>query len=307
MRITALALALLFYATPASAQDATTEAQGTSPQEAEAMERYADAETLFQRGDHTGALAEMERIYQLLDGSPNQYLLLYNLGRVYEELFRYDRAIDLYTRYLAEGPADAPNRADAEASLRALERLLGTIVIRTNAEGARVWIGDSEVGAAPGELRVSSGHQVLELRAPGYESIRREIDVVARARLELDLPMAPLSDYHGIDPAVFIGTTVAAVVVLGVGIGIGTAALVGSNDAGACVDRVGCSIDVTTTRRTLRDEALAADVLYGTAGAIGIAALVLAFMTDWGSHDVPTTTSVRLMPTLGGLVVSGTF
>jgi tetratricopeptide (TPR) repeat protein len=300
---------LLSCPTLAGAQDATVAASPAepppSPEEAEAMERYADAEALFARGDQAGALAEMERIRQLLDGSPRAYVILYNLGRVYEELFRYDRALELYQRYLAESPPDSANRAEAEASLRALERLLGTIVIRTNAEGAHVWMGDAEVGTAPGELRVSSGHQVIELRADGYESVRREIDVIARQRLELDLPMARLSDVHGLDPAIFIGTTVAAAAVLIAGVAIGVTALATSGDADGCVDRPGCSIDVPATRRTVRDEALAADVLYGTAGAIAISAVVLALFTDWGSH--PSTTAARVTPTLGGLVVSGAF
>jgi len=279
-----------------------------SAAQAEAMERFADAQALFERGDHAGALTEMERVYELLEGSPNQYIVLYNLGRVYEELFQFDRAVQLYERFLAESPPEAANRAEAQASLRTLERLLGTIVIRTNAEGAHVWIGDAEVGTAPSELRISAGHQVLELRADGYESVRREIDVVARGRLELDVPMAPLSAYHGLDQSIFLGTSIATGVVLVAGITLGTAALVMSNDAGACVDRVGCSIDIPATRQTLRNEALAADVLYGTAGALAITSIVLAFMTDWGGHEAaPTAPSARVTPTLGGLVVSGEF
>jgi tetratricopeptide (TPR) repeat protein len=308
-----LAVSCLLAAGSARAQEASTdseeaEAPPPTPTEAEAMERFADAQALFERGDHAGALTEMERVYALLEGSATQYVILYDMGRAYEELFQYDRAISLYERYLAESPEDADDRADAQASLRALERLLGTIAITTNATGAHVWIGDADVGAAPGELRITAGHHVLELRAEGYEPVRREIDVAARTRLELDLPMSQLSDFHGISPAVFVSTTVAAGLALVVGIAIGTTALVMSNDAGGCPDRPMCSIDVPGTRRSINDFALAADVLYGAAGVFAIASVVLAFVTDWGGHDAATTgASLRVAPTLGGLVVSGTF
>ena len=58
----------------------------------------------------------MQRVYELLEGNENQYVVLYNLGRVYEELFQYDRAIEAYERYIAESPEDAADRADAQAS-----------------------------------------------------------------------------------------------------------------------------------------------------------------------------------------------
>lgn len=291
----------------ASAQVDTSTAE--SPQVAEAMERFADANAMFERGDRSGALAEMLRVYELLEGNENQYVVLYNLGRVYEELFQYDRALELYQRYLDESPADADDRADAQASLRALERLLGTIVITTNATGAEVWIGDQQVGAAPGELRIASGHHVLELRAPGFEPSRREIDVAARARVEVDVQLAALSDYHGVTPVVFISTTVAAVAALGVAIGLGVNALALSNDATACGTTPHCTLDTTARRQTIRDFSLAADVTYGIAGLFAVTSVVLAFLTDWGGHGeaAPTAPSARLTPTLGGLVVDGTF
>jgi tetratricopeptide (TPR) repeat protein len=291
----------------ASAQVDTSAAE--SPEVAEAMERFADANAMFERGDRAGALSEMQRVYELLEGNESQYVVLYNLGRVYEELFQYDRAIEAYQRYVAESPEDAEDRADAQASLRALERLLGTIVITTNAPSASVWIGDQEVGSAPGELRIPSGHHALELRAPGFESVRREIDVAARSRLELDIPLTALSDFHGVSPAIFVTTTSLAVVALGVAIGLGVNAVLLSNDAAACGTTPGCQLDVPGRAQSIRDFALAADVTYGVAGLFGVASVVLAFLTDWGGRPdaAPTAPTARLMPTLGGGVLTGTF
>ena len=52
---------------------------------------------------HLAGEGRHERIYELLEGHPNQFFVLYNLGRAYEELHRYDLAIQMYRRYLDEG------------------------------------------------------------------------------------------------------------------------------------------------------------------------------------------------------------
>ena len=293
----------------ASAEADTSEAE--SPEVAEAMQRFADANALFERGDRSGALAEMLRVYELLECNESQYIVLYNLGRVYEELFQYDRALELYQRYLDTAPADASDRPDAQASLRALERLLGTLVITTNAPSATVWIGEQEVGTAPGELRIAAGHHALELRAEGYEPVRREIDLAARSRIEIDVQMAQLSDYHGVTPIVFISTTSAAVVALGVAIGLGVNALTMSQHGESCGTTPMCSLPGGTDayRQSIRDFSLAADVTYGVAGLFAVTSVVLAFLTDWGGHESasPTATTARFTPTLGGGVLDVTF
>jgi tetratricopeptide (TPR) repeat protein len=289
-----------------SADAAEAEAEpAPTPAESEAMERFADAQALFERGDHRGALAEMQRVYELLEGSPNQYVVLYNLGRVYEELHRYDLAVDTYQRFLDTAPEDASDRSDAEASLRALERLLGTVAISVNVDQAEVWIGDWQVGVAPGEIRVPSGVSVLEVRASGYETARMQLDVTARSHVDITITLAQLSDFHGLDPSIFITTTVLAAAAGIAGGVLGGMALSLHDDAEACRTRVGCVIDVAGRRQSISDFALAADVMYGTAGLFAVTSVVLAFLTDWGGHpaasDQPTTaTALRLMPSVTG-------
>ena len=161
--LAALLCLLILPALPARAQDGAESAtDGTTPgtgeataadaapeteepvdaATAEAMERFADAQGLFDRGAHRGALAELQRVYELLEGSENQYIVLYNLGRVYEELHRYDLAFDTFQSYLDRSPPDAEDRSDTEASLRALERMLGTIAITVDVKHTDVWIGE---------------------------------------------------------------------------------------------------------------------------------------------------------------------
>jgi tetratricopeptide (TPR) repeat protein len=298
-----LSLAALVVSAPASAQDAAVEAEVEAPADPateEAMTRFADANALFERGDHRGALAEMLRVYELLEGSENQYIVLFNLARVYEELHRYDLAVETYERYLASSPADAPDRSDVEAILRALERLLGSSVISVDVDEAEVWIGEWQVGVAPGEIRVPSGVHQIELRAPGHETVRRQIEVAARESVAVEAHLPLLSDFHGLDPAIFVTTTVLAVIGLGVGAGLGGAALAANADATACGDRPGCMLDIGARRHEIADLALGADVAFGIAGLFAVTSIVLAFVTDWGGRPVePTETAWRLLPSVG--------
>lgn len=285
---------------------------------AEAMERFTDANAMFERGDFRGALAEMQRVYELLEGHENQHFVLYNLGRVYEELHRYDLAVATFQRYLDESPADAEDRADAEASLRALERLLGVVSIEVDVEHAEVWIGEWQVGEAPGEIRVPSGVHVLELRAEGHETVRRQIEITARARLELNETLPVLNDFRGLDPALFVTSTVLAVVAAGVGASLGGVALTMSQDAAACGTRRGCMLeDEAGQRRQISDFALGADILFGTAGLFAVTSVILIFVTDWGGRPeagagaAPAASAFRLLPHAGpdggGLVLDARF
>jgi hypothetical protein len=316
----ALSVFSLLTASPAGAQDAppveadvaveatvTTEAAPEpepDPALDEAMERYGDAHALFERGDFRGALAELERVHELLAGRDNQYIVLYDLGRVYEELHRYDLAVAAYQRYLDESPPDAEDRNDVGIALGALERLLGTIAIEVDVEDVEVWIGEWQVGVAPGEIRVPSGVHVLELRSAGHETVRRQIEVTARSRIEIVETMPVLNDFRGLDPALFIASTTLAVVAAGVGFALGGVAMSLNQDATACRMRVDCSLpDPDGRRREISDFALGADVLFGTAGLFAVTSIVLVFVTDWGGRPADDAASsagaFRLVPHAG--------
>ena len=288
----------------AAPEEASEEAQ--TPELAEAMERFEGAQALFDQGDFRGALAEFQRIYELLEGHPNQFVVLYNLGRAYEELHRYDLAIQMYRRYLDEGGEGAEDRADVEASLRALERLLGTVAITLTGGGpatAEVWLGEWQVGVAPGEVQIPGGQHTIEVRAQGYEVLRREIQVASRQRVELELTMAQLSDFRGVSPALFVTSTALAVASLGVAVGLGVHAMMLSDDAQQCLDVRGCELDVAARRQEIRDYSLAADVMYGAAGLFAVTSVILIFVTDWGASPevmaAEQQASIRVLPAIG--------
>jgi tetratricopeptide (TPR) repeat protein len=255
----------------------------------EARTVMARADALFEAENFSAALAEYERAYELAQGRPTAYMLLYNVGLCYERLFRYDRALEYYERYLEEGGPEADGRDEVLGTMRALENLLGTVRVRVNVASASVWIDEREVGTAPGEIRVPGGRHTIELRAAEHLPLQREFQVSARATIDLDLELEPIPEpSRGISPAWFYVST-----------GAGVAALIGGVVAGsiavslhdAAIERAtndDPSDDHLTTERTgpeIADFTLAADLAFGGALLFAVTATILYFMTDWGGGE----------------------
>lgn len=306
----AIVLSVILAVAHAQAQDAAEPATPTDAEarRAEAGARFDDATALFERGDYAGALAEMATVYHLLEGAPDRYLLLYNLGHLYETLHRYDRAVALYRQYLDEAPAEAPDRAGAEASLGALERFLGTIAVEVDVP-CELWIGGERIGDAPGEVSFAAGSHTVELRADGYETYRTEIVLNARDRVAVRTAMRRIGDVQGVSPVFFAVSAGVAVAALAVGIGFGAHALSVHDSAisRGCGTTDACG-DPAAQMASIRLETGVADAMYGTAGVLAVVSVVLAFVTDWdGSNETRTALVPVLGPSLAGVGVLGSF
>ncbi len=301
------------------------------PQQVEARERFRQGLMLARSGNCAGALAELNASLAIVE-RPNT---LFNIARCHEELFRYDLAVASYERYLAIAPPDAEDRGAVEATMRSLRGLLGTIVIASNVP-AEVWIGDRVVGAAPGEVLVPGGRHAVELRAEGYISARREVEVAGRGRasVSIDLESAEvnvtnvtnveenvnITEDGGAPPAVFysaLGLTVAAGIV---GVAFAGRAMASGNRTEGLdpLDRAGIEAGNAETS----DSQLLADIFFGATGALAITTIVLYFLTDFdgetdpdahrdgerdSDRDVEVTPSAWLNSGGGGLSLQGQF
>lgn len=274
----------------------------------EVSERQVQGEALFEAENYDAALVEFERVYDLLEGYPFQYFVLFNIGQCHERLFHYDQALAYYQRYLDEGGPEAEDRPTVEATIRALDGLLGTVVVTANVEGAEVWIDDRRVGTAPGSFRVPSGSHVVEIRSEGHSPARGETTVAARRETAIELLLEALGADHGLPPAIFAsgaGLTLGAV---GVAIGFWVSAQVQHDAAVARAMRtderqyelVQADLDA------IAQSALIGDVMLGVAGALAIGSFVLFLFTDF-SDDAPA--DVALAPWIGdgqaGLTIGG--
>jgi hypothetical protein len=136
-----------------------------------------------------------------------------------------------------------------------------------------------------------------------------EVQLNAGQRAEVTATLRPIGDVRGISPAFFAASTGLAAVALGIGIGFGAHALSvrGAALAMDCGGTDTCG-DPDALMGRIRDSALAADVLYGTALLFAVTSVVLAFVTDWSG---PEEASVALLPSAlpggAGLSLAGRF
>ncbi|MBK6534632.1 MAG: PEGA domain-containing protein [Deltaproteobacteria bacterium] len=287
LSLTLSALGALAQTPASAAQPAPTSSPGAGDsgfesERAEARARLATARDLFERGSYDGALAEFERLYELLRGSPQQARVLFNIAQCQEQLGRYDEALANYRRYLQEMGDRATNRDEVQGMLRALENFLGVLRVGSNVRGAEVWVDNRRVGTAPGDVRVPGGRHTVQLRASGYLPAQQEVQLTGRATRALTFALERIPEVHGLPPVYFwtaVGATGAALVV---GAVFGVSALVADSDAEARLNDPAQRYTVTEeTRSDVRSTALVADVLYGTAAAFGVAAGVIFAFTEF--------------------------
>lgn len=330
----AVLLGTLLGATPfaASAQDETGEADssagnanasvdsGEDPKFEEAKARFRQGLSLARTGDCRAALAEFDASYNLVPRAST----LYNIAQCQEQLFRYDLAVAYYERYLAEAESDAPDRPAVEQAMRTLKNLLGTISVASNVE-AEVWLGDRIVGQAPGDVLVPPGTHQLELRASGYLPSRKEVQIAGRQQITVsfDLEKAEQQinqtveqnieqhyavtrvEERGLSPMIFWGGLAGTMVAAGVGGIFGLQAMQARDDA----DNLDPRLPKDDQISDIEDNALLADIFFGTAGVLAVASTVAFLLTDWDGPEStpPVQVDAQALRNGGTLTVRGSF
>jgi tetratricopeptide (TPR) repeat protein len=96
----------------------TARAQAQSADDvSRAKTHFEAARALYSLGNYESALREFTSGYSLV---PKPRFLL-NIGHCHRKLAQYDKARDAYQRFLAEVPADDPDRAEAQRYLTEVE------------------------------------------------------------------------------------------------------------------------------------------------------------------------------------------
>jgi tetratricopeptide (TPR) repeat protein len=296
---------------PQTASEATENPSETDGQYERALPYLEQGEVTFDSKNYEASLAEFERAYAILKGHPKQCETLKNIGLCHERLFRYDRALDYYRRYLAECGAAAKERDKIEQKLDVLNDLLGTLKVAANVS-SEVWVDNVLIGKAPGDLLVSGGRHTVELRAVGYESEQREISIPGGSIQHLAFTLNEISEYKGISPVFFGSAAGLAVISAGIGTWFGVQALSQKSDAEGRVQK----LNTAGTEDDIDSSALTADVFFATAGVFALGAGILYLFTDWGGEqkstaDKPKDIEISLRPTASkqraGLQLVGSF
>jgi tetratricopeptide (TPR) repeat protein len=294
-------LTVVIARTDAHAQSAPSSATPSaspapdSPALTEAREHQRRGRALLESGNPNGAHAEFQRVYDLLEGHPRRFMALSNIGRAYQALGEYDRAMEYYQRYLDEGGPQADDRAVVEASIAALNDLLGALDI--SVQGPRrieIWIDNRHIRDTPGTVRVPGGRHTIEVRAEGWNASRQEVQLSSHQTIPLRFV---LTQPHGLSPTLFrvgVGVTAATLVAGGV-LAIVAYSARASIDAQLNSDQRLLVAGEPEDRAPIANEALAADICFGVGGALAIGTVVVAFLTDFRSHGPSAAAAPRAM------------
>jgi hypothetical protein len=198
-------------------------------------------------------------------------------------------------------------RGDLGALLDALEESFpelyarrvqpGRLVVRATAHGAVVELDGALVGTFDGEPvrreTVEPGHHVVRVRAPGHREYVREIEIEEAATVMLEAALAPAGAWTA-SPLVWVGSSVASLAaIFAIGLAIASQA---SPDPSLSMRE---TIDSFYPAREA--EAIAADVLFGVAGAAAIVGVVGLFLS--GVPEEPPPARAWIAPTPYGVAL----
>lgn len=113
-----LAIAAAAAIAGAAPAPAAAQPQPTAEQIEQAKKAFLEGKVQFDKGKYGDAVEKFKESYRL---SRNP-LLLFNIALTFERLGTKDMALFYYRKFLTDAPKDAAQRADAEASVAALEK-----------------------------------------------------------------------------------------------------------------------------------------------------------------------------------------
>jgi tetratricopeptide (TPR) repeat protein len=141
----------------------------------------------FEAAEYEDALRHFRESYE----RSGRAALLYNIGVSADRLRRDQEALDAFERYLADAPAEAPQRADAEARVRVLR---GQLTDRV--EGATTEQADTAATTGTDASRTSTQDDPVEVLA-GWGVFGGGLAVAATGAIFLGLGQADASSVEG--------------------------------------------------------------------------------------------------------------
>jgi tetratricopeptide (TPR) repeat protein len=255
----------------------------------------------YREGRYRDAIAEFQAANRLRP-SP---ALHFDIGQARERLGETPEALASYAEYLRLDP-QAPNRKAVERSMETLHARLATrgrqvLLVLTDPGDAEVALDGEARGRSPFAAALAPGPHRVSVALPGHRTVSREVSLSRDRALELNLTLPPLAatPSAALQPAPpappldatrpapapelaegrsWLGPVIAggvAVVAAGAAVAMGVSARNAQNELlGQTHDQ--SQADALASRA--HGNAVAANVLYGVAGAAVVAGGLLAFV-----------------------------
>lgn len=142
-----------------------------------ALKLFTSGFDKYNKGYHAAALADFLRSNEL---KPD-FQTMFNIGRCYAQLSRFDEAMEVFTRLLSDRKLPGFRAAHLRHVKRERDQLLklvGQVTILVNVPGAVVRVDGRVVEHAPHKpLFLSAGKHHIDARAEGYAMIHQAIVV----------------------------------------------------------------------------------------------------------------------------------
>jgi hypothetical protein len=157
--------------------------------EGQAAAHFERGVELYREGSLDAALVEFERAYELIPS----YRLLYNLAQIQAERHEYATAVGLFEQYLRAGAEQvtAARRAEVQAEIAKLRARVAYLSVRSNVEGAKLFVNDALVASLPlsAPVPINSGVWSVRVEKPGYVAASAQLKVAGGERPTLELPL----------------------------------------------------------------------------------------------------------------------
>jgi hypothetical protein len=151
---------------------------------------------LKKRGDQLfdqSKFAEAYDYYEKAYAAHPDPALLYNQGRALESMGEYPEAIGKLEYFKTEAPPALVAKVQVDALLAEMRARLATLTIRSNVDNAELLLRGKSLGPMERKRIVSTraGTAEIELRAPGFDTMKRTVDLPRGAALDVEMNLTP--------------------------------------------------------------------------------------------------------------------
>lgn len=159
--------------------------------DARAKELFVKGITAYAKQNYAAALVFFRKSYEL---KPKPVVLL-NIANCYRALFQYKKSIEAFRKYLrvAGRKLSWRKRKQLQAYIQEMEAKLGHVALDVQPSGAEVLLDGQLVGKTPltGDLTMDPGTHVIIVRKDGYQTYRKDLEVLDGQHLALAVVLRP--------------------------------------------------------------------------------------------------------------------